>query len=202
MRGGNMVGSIDIIKPCMGEVNKYLKRWVEKENLFLPENALNKLFHVTYPKNHIIDDVLIKVSALNNLYGTNLYEVVLVAKNIVSQDIDKRLQAGDVTLVNDIAMVKMKNEKKWCFYSFATKYCSHHNHFDYPIYDSYVDKVLRHFRKVDGFCSFVNSDLRKYEVFKQTIIDFRKYYGLEDFNLKEIDKYLWLLGKEMFPNQF
>lgn len=28
------------------------------------------------------------------------------------------------------------------FYSFASKYCSHHNPLDYPIYDIYVDEVL------------------------------------------------------------
>ncbi|UTW70364.1 hypothetical protein KHA80_07545 [Anaerobacillus sp. HL2] len=45
----------------------------------------------------------------------------------------------------------MIGEKKKNFYSFATKYCSHHNPLDYPIYDSYVDEVLRHFRNRDGF---------------------------------------------------
>lgn len=31
------------------------------------------------------------------------------------------------------------------------------------------------------------------------LLDFQKNYGLEDFNLKQIDKYLWQLGKEKFP---
>ena len=44
------------------------------------------------------------------------------------------------------------------FYSFATKYCSHHRPYDYAIYDSYVDKVLRHFRNVDGFSDFTDAD--------------------------------------------
>lgn len=37
---------------------------------------------------------------------------------------------------------------------------------------------------------------------KKVLIEFRRYYGLEQFNLKEIDKYLWLLGKEKFPKNY
>jgi len=38
--------------------------------------------------------------------------------------------------------------------------------------------------------------------FKNIIIAFREYYGLDEFNLKEIDQYLWQLGKEYFPNKY
>jgi len=38
--------------------------------------------------------------------------------------------------------------------------------------------------------------------FKQAIIDFQKYFSLENFTIKEIDKYLWQLGKESFPNKY
>jgi hypothetical protein len=39
------------------------------------------------------------------------------------------------------------------FYSFATKYCSHHKPEMYPIYDSYVDKMLGYFKKRTIFIS-------------------------------------------------
>ncbi|WP_319469557.1 hypothetical protein [uncultured Trichococcus sp.] len=29
--------------------------------------------------------------------------------------------------------------------------------------------------------------------------DFRSYYGLEGYTLKDIDRYLWQLGKEKLP---
>ena len=88
------------------------------------------------------------------------------------------------------------------FYSFATKYCSRHKPLDYPIYDSYVDKLLRYFRDVDGFISFTNDDLKNYMYYKDIIIKFREFYGLQQFNLKQVDKYLWQLGKEKFPKNY
>ena len=34
------------------------------------------------------------------------------------------------------------------------------------------------------------------------ILAFREYYGLTQYNLKEIDQYLWQLGKEYYPNNY
>lgn len=31
---------------------------------------------------------------------------------------------------------------------------------------------------------------------------FRAYYGLEQFSLKEVDKYIWQLGKNYFPKTY
>ena len=33
-------------------------------------------------------------------------------------------------------------------------------------------------------------------MFKNILLEFRKYYKLNKYNLKELDKYLWLLGKQ------
>ncbi len=124
-----------------------------------------------------------------------------VAKHIRSLDIDDRLQVGDVTLVNDVMQVMIDGKQK-NFYSFATKYCSHHNQLSYPIYDSYVEKVLVYFRDKDGFSVFATPELKDYTKFKAILIEFGKFYGLEQYNLKQIDKYIWQLGKEYFPKNF
>ena len=116
-------------------------------------------------------------------------------------DVDARLKAGDVTLVRDIQKVTINGVEK-NFYSFATKYCSHHNPLEYPIYDSYVEKVLKHFRDRDGFSKFSNDDLKDYIRFKGTLVDFGKFYGLDQYNLKQIDKYIWQLGKRYFPKKY
>ena len=187
--------------PSKEQVEFYLAKWDELENYHLQEEALDKLFFKLCPKNTDITDILLKVSTLNDFYSTNIYSVYPVAKHILSLGIDARLKAGDVTLVNDIKQI-MINGKKWNFYSFASKYCSHHNPLDYPIYDSYVDTTLRFFRKRDGFSSFADSDLKDYVYFKGTLIDFRVFYGLQEYNLKQIDKYLWLFGKEYFPKDY
>lgn len=187
--------------PSKEQVEFYLSKWDELENYHLQEEALDKLFFKLCSKNTDITDILLKVSTLNDFYSTNIYSVYPVAKHILSLGIDARLKAGDVTLVNDIKQI-MINGKKWNFYSFASKYCSHHNPLDYPIYDSYVDTTLRFFRKRDGFSSFADGDLKDYVYFKGTLIDFRMFYGLQEYNLKQIDKYLWLFGKEYFPKDY
>jgi len=189
-------------RPSETELLKYLDAWDRLENYTLQESALEKLFFRTYPKNTEIDDVLIKVSSLNDFYSTNIFSPYTVAKHIINLNIDDRLEAEDIRLVNDIARVKMDNGSVKNFYSFATKYCSHHKPLAFPIYDSYVDKVLRHFRDRDSFYEFKTTELKAYIIFKEILIQFRKFYGLEDYSLKDIDKYLWLLGKEKFPNKY
>ena len=96
----------------------------------------------------------------------------------------------------------MSNDKEKNFYSFATKYCSHHNPIEYPIYDGYVEKILLHFYKQDNFSNFKKDDLKDYKKFKQTLLDFKKYYDIDEYNLKDIDRYIWQLGKEYLPKKY
>ena len=58
------------------------------------------------------------------------------------------------------------------------------------------------YKKKDKFAKFTKADLKDYPKFKSVIIQFREYYGLTEFNLKDIDRYLWQLGKELFPIQY
>ncbi|MFP7442922.1 hypothetical protein SFC50_04385 [Bacillus infantis] len=194
--------NVHVPRPSQDELEKYLHVWDTLENYSLQESALEKLFFRTYPKNTNIDDVLIKVSTLNDFYSTNIISPFQVAKHIVGLNIDDRLQVGDLTLVNEIAKVQVDNGSVKNFYSFATKYCSHHNPTEFPIYDSYVDKVLRYFREADNFKKFKNDDLKRYAEFKNILLQFRAFYKLNSYTMKDIDKYLWLLGKEKFPNKY
>jgi len=56
-----------------------------------------------------------------------------------------------------------------------------------------------YFRNKDGFADFTREDLRNYLIYKQVILDFCDAYSLGGFTFKQIDKYLWQLGKELFP---
>ena len=194
-------GNVEVPYPCCDEVEKYLAKWDGLESYHLQENALNKLFNELCPCNKEIEDVLLKCATLNDFYSTNIYFIYPVAKHILELDIDDRLQQCDIHLVDDIQHVVVAN-KSYNFYSFATKYCSHHKPEDYPIYDSYVEKVLCYYQKNDGFSSFKKSDLKNYVVFKSVLEDFRRYFKLEKYSLKQIDQYIWQLGKEFFPNQY
>ena len=70
-----------------------------------------------------------------------------------------------------------------------------------PIYDSYVDEVLRNFRICDSFSYFQDGDLKDYVKFKGLLIDFRVFYSLDKYNIKQIDQYVWQLGKDYFPKK-
>ena len=190
-----------IPNPSKDEVKKYLQKWDSLDNYVLQESSLDKLFLKTYPNNTDINDILIKASSLNDFYSTNIFSIFSVAKHILELNIDERLKAGDETLVNDIAEIIINNKNK-NFYSFASKYCSHHYPTEYPIYDNYVEKVLLYFKKRDKFDDFTKEDLKNYKTFKKILITFKNFYKIDEYDLKEIDKYIWQLGKEYFPKKY
>ena len=191
----------NIPQPTKTEVEKYLNKWKSLENYVLQEKSLDKLFFYTYPNNNDIAEILVKCSSLNDFYSTNIFSIFPVAKHILDLNIDERLRSGDAELVNDIAKISIGGKER-TFYSFATKYCSHHFPNDFPIYDSFVEKVLLHFKKADGFVEFSKDDLKTYKKFKEILFLFKKHYGIDEYSLKDIDRYLWLLGKDYFPRKY
>lgn len=62
--------------------------------------------------------------------------------------------------------------------------------------------MLKNLQKRDKFSNFKNDDLKDYVKFNDTLIEFRSFYKLEKYSPKEIDQYLWQLGKEYFPNNY
>ncbi len=193
---------MNVITPSVSIIQEYLRKWDSLENYVLQESSLKKLFTKTYPANNNMDDVLIKVCSLNDFYSTNIYSPFFVAKHIVTLNIDDRLKRNDLEIVNEIAKVKMNGKKEINFYSFATKYCSHHKPEIYPIYDSYVEKLLMYLKKRDKFFQFTKGDLKIYSQYNRILLEFQKFYGLEAYNLKDIDRYLWQAGKDYFPKKY
>lgn len=195
--------NIDIPTPTVDEVEKYLKSWerLEDQKYKCQEESLDLLFKKLCPKNTELKHILLKCASLNDFYSTNIFSVYPVAKHILSlKNIDERLKSYDPLLVSEIQKVSISDVEK-NFYSFASKYCSHHNPNDYPIYDSYVDEVLRYFRNKKDL-SFRNDDLKDYDKFKSVILTFRDKFSLQKYNLKQIDRYLWQLGKKYFPKKY
>ncbi|HEY5041933.1 MAG TPA: hypothetical protein VIK53_08010 [Verrucomicrobiae bacterium] len=190
-----------MIDPSPATVRSYLEKWKNEkslDNYRIQEEALKLLFHKFCLENRSLELVLLKVTALNQFYSTNIYDTYSMAKHIIDMQIDERLHNGDLTLVNELALITLKKKQK-NFYSFASKYCSHHNPKAFPIYDSFVEKMLVRRAKVDRFAEFKKAELKKYDRFVQIINAFQQFYGLENFSLREIDVFLWLAGKELFP---
>lgn len=192
------IKSLEKHPPTCEEVGRYIRKWNELEDYVNQEKALDKLFMQICRENQCIEDILIKCSALNDFYSTNIFKVHHVAQHYLKHNIDQRLETGDLTLVEDLTAIPI-NGKMHRFYSFATKYCSHHRPDIYPIYDSYVHKLLMYFRE-KGYVKFkTGNDLKDYQKYTDIIKSLKKKdKQLDKFTVKEIDKYLWQLGKEAF----
>lgn len=166
------------------------------QTLLVSENALSKLFQ-QYPKNTALDEVLIKVATLNDIYRTSIWATYYVAEHIVELNIDPLIAAGMPEIVNPIALIRIGNKPR-NNYSFATKYCAWHNPTAYPIYDGYVGQILLAYSKKDQFDSFYQYELWDYPRFKRIVENFRSFYNLTPFGFKDLDKFLWLEGKDLF----
>ena len=190
-----------LLEPSERNMNACLKEWKEDEKNVVQEKALRFLFKKQYPDNTKIEGILLKVSALNDFYSTNIFDTYTVSKHIFDCNIDEELRKRDMGLVNKIASVEIGGKRK-NFYSFASKYCSHHKPESYPIYDRYVDRMLWCFQKKDGFFSspgFKRNELKKYERFSEIVKAFKRYYDPDKkFKLREIDIYLWSVGRIHF----
>ena len=72
---------VNIPTPCNKEVEpNYLKRWESMADYASQEAALDKLFFTFAPENTNIEDILLKVSTLNDFYSTNIFSVFPVAE--------------------------------------------------------------------------------------------------------------------------
>lgn len=191
--------------PTNALIDEYIEKFNSDDRYYPADQAITKLFK-TFPTNTDFEDILLKISVLNDLYSTNIYGTYAMAKHIQSLKIDSALKTGDPLVVNKIALGhgirSSKTNRELNFYSFATKYCNWHNLEHYAIYDRFVEKVLMTYKKQDDFSDFTRTDLKVFPTFKRVIQDFITFYNLNRHNLKEIDKFLWIYGKEMFPANY
>ena len=186
--------------PSVKDAKWFLDYWKNHPSYSNQEKALDKLFMDICKKNDNIEDILIKCSSLNDFYSTNIFDIHTLAQHILSLHIDERLEKGDHSLVDDIAHVEV-NGKDHFFYSFATKYCSHHQPKRYAIYDSYVENVLVSMNNRKPYANFKREELKDYETYMSVIRAFQQRFGLIQYNIKQLDQYLWQLGKWYF-NQY
>ena len=59
-----------------------------------------------------------------------------------------------------------------------------------------------YFRKNDEFSQFKKKGLKDYISYRRILLKFQNFLGLEDFTLKQLDKYLWQLGKYYFRKNY
>lgn len=168
------------------------------------ECAIQNLLRA-FPGNTVTADILLKVVVINQIYSTGILAVQPVAERIQAADIDAALQAGDPDVVHRIDRLQFVTAAgkviDRSIYSFATKYCAHHQPRHYPIYDGIISAKLLAYQKRDGFTRpFSHADLRTYATFKTVMLAFQAQYGLTACSLRDIDQFLWVLGKGQLPD--
>ena len=184
------------------------------------EKKLENIFK-NHHKNDSFDKILFKVSVLDSFYSTqikkNLSSVLYMTDHIFNnvKDIDKSLEEGDLGLVDRIARCQNKDTGKYFhLYSFASKYCSFASRYcsphppdSYPIYDKYAIKSLRHLCQGKGYSipQFGRKYIRKlddsripgfYSKFYCAVKKFKEEFTPPHPSFKQLDKYLWQVGKE------
>lgn len=182
-------------RPTPALVIKYGEQF-DQSNAALTDQALTQLV-AAFPDNRDVSAVLLKATAINSLYATNIYAIFQVAQHICSLNIDPKLAQGSLDVIDEIAVITLKGKKKRN-YSFATKYCSWHRPDVYPIFDSYVERLLWAFRRQDRFAEYKRGEMWQYPRYVEIIEQFRAHYDLGEFGFKKLDKFLWQYGMEVF----
>ncbi|MGD0815511.1 MAG: hypothetical protein ABSA83_18075 [Verrucomicrobiota bacterium] len=190
---------MNIPTPCPEIVRDFVQKFGQNENYASGDKALSYLLKQC-PANTLLEHVLLKVIAINQLYNTHVLDPYSVARQIVELDVDQRLASSDYTLVADMTPMKVgeKGLKPRHLYSFSTKYCHFHAPERFPIYDSYVGKMLLHFRGINRFDNFKPEELKNYPRFVGLLANFKASFNLDAFSHKELDIYMWLGGKQYF----
>ena len=189
-----------ILRPSERIVKSFIRKYHKLGESKEKASPLKLLFTQWCPQNDNLNYVLLKAKVLNNNLGTRISDIQAVAKRIHELKIDEDLNSGKGELVNEIALSEIGG-KTINNYSFATKYYSFHKPRIYPIYDQFAGKMLWHFRNVDQFAEFERKELKTYKRFSKIVKEFRRFYKLTEFSLREIDHYFWIGGKEYFSKK-
>ena len=137
-----------------------------------------------YPLNNDPDIVAMKIGLIDVTNSTHISQhknkiSVVELANIIAniKDIDKRIEEGDYSVVNEIA----KSNGKINLFSFASKYCCYHNcnlygKDDYSIFDTILKKHLPDY--------FKDITSNKLETWRRNC-DYKSY---NDYILKKLDE--------------
>jgi hypothetical protein len=140
------------------------------------------------------DVCLLKVAAVNALYGTNLYAITRMAKHVAAVLASADLAAAGPELVERLADLPATEgqKRKRRHYSFAAKFA----HFfpdeeRFPIMDSYALAMLkRHL----GRRQYSHDTAHRYTAFVHNFQLLKRLSGFSGSN-RQLDRYLWLAGE-------
>jgi hypothetical protein len=139
------------------------------------------------------DACLLKVVAVNGLYGTNVYAITRMAKHVASVFSRADLGTAGAELVERLADLPPaeRQKQKRHHYSFASKFAHFFVSEDrFPIMDSYALKML----KVHLGRGYSKNPAHPYAAFVGNFHEVQRLSGFAGSN-RELDRYLWLAGE-------
>ena len=148
--------------------------------------ALDRL-KTLFPDFDDVEEVLLQVVAVNQLYGANVFSVVPMARHVVNV-MSRRPRLSGSDLVEAISSIGGRNHR-----SFASKFC--HFFVDskvYPIFDKYVGMTLNHHLGAE-FPFHDGSNPPQYKTVLAALDAHRMRSNL-GVAPRDLDRYLWLSG--------
>ena len=86
----------ELLRPTNQIIDNYLEKFNNSERYFLADKAIENLFE-KFPHNKTLEDVILKISVINDLYSTNIFGTFAIAKHILNLQVDNRIQSGELT---------------------------------------------------------------------------------------------------------
>ena len=167
-----------------------------KDGDLLINNLFFKLLDGKVRKSELQTAVIL----LDSIYGTHLQNPMYTADrlNIRTDEIIEKINNADPMAVDMISCINKTSaddkSNNYCF-SFASKFCSFVDSFNYPIFDKYASNLLFCLdNKAGGNPPVDTITIKKYDDYREIYCDFKERYQIYASN-KDIDIFLWLYGK-------
>ena len=171
-----------------------LKTYIEKlkgqEGYFVRDVSTVDFF-AKNPSNEKLENVRMKVNMISDTALSHALSAEDMAKHIYDLKIDIKLKANDLSLVEDIAHLVVRNEPK-SFLRFASMYCNFHYPDVFPIFSEQHLDLYRNYI-AENKLNINPEDLTKYSVFKTVLDDVLNRFDIKDqLNYYEARKLSWL----------
>jgi len=169
---------------------KYAEKIKSQEQYFVSDVKRLEYFQEN-PQNKTEEDVRQKMSVLNHFQIHDLACQEEMMRHIIELDIDDRLAAHDMQVVNEIAAFHYKG-KDHKLLEFASSYCNSHHPNVYPIFSRQHEKIREQYLELNDLLK-EGDDLEDYVVFKRVVDDFTLRYDLGGvLNYYESRQLSWL----------
>ncbi len=183
----------------MIDLNSEIQKYVQKRKTdpryqagMVGLKVVQRVFQ-QYPFSTDLEEVLLKVAVLNDLYHTHLSAPFKMARHITSlTGLDDFIKQGKPQAVSQIATVSFSKTSPLDVYIFATKYCFMSHPQAYFIYDPMVQAQLV---KYLNLSSLETAALKDYSFFSSKMNQLIQRYHITA-NHTDLDSFLWLSGHE------